>query len=430
MTHATHCRRRSSTLNSGGILILEVEVQSRPSTVMYCIGMSSTTSQLDQFLEQLAQGAQVGERLPTIRELMRRFQVSQAAVQEAFRIMKSRGLIDSQVGRGTFFRTTGAAAAAGPLRQGGTASMTNLPRPRSAVRSVLLLRRSVSIARGRVLLEDLQQRFSADGYQVLELSYNDPDHARTVLRALPRFDACVIQSTYKVLPIDLLAALREKCDVLAVDGLALTGTDIESVGTEWGEPLAAAIASLVQRGHRQIAFATTTQPFLATQLGRRRLDHLSGAPEGTELRLITVPQLPDGDYTAALVSAIKSSVDEAGRLPFTALVAWGIEDGAKFRDLLLAAGIAVPATISVVLLGRTDLPNEHAGFFDMQGCRVIDQAETLHKAIHARLTQPDAPYGVHLIPVTCRSGASVDVPWNLAQRAGRVPHKRPKANGS
>ncbi|HET7864230.1 MAG TPA: GntR family transcriptional regulator, partial [Burkholderiaceae bacterium] len=113
-------------------LIFKVELQTRRLTVMYCIGMSSTTSPLDQFLEQLAQGAQVGERVPTIRELMRRFQVSQAAVQEAFRIMKARGLIDSQVGRGTFFRTSGAAAAAGPLRQGGTAGMTNLPRLRSA----------------------------------------------------------------------------------------------------------------------------------------------------------------------------------------------------------------------------------------------------------------------------------------------------------
>lgn len=301
-----------------------------------------------------------------------------------------------------------------------------MPRPRSAVKSVLLLRRSVSITRGRVLVEELQRRFAADGHRVLELSYNDPDHARTVLRSLPRFDACVVQSTYKTIPIELLAALREKCDVLAVDGMALAGTDVESVGTEWGEPLATAVASLMQRGHRRIAYATTTYPFLATQLGQRRLEHLSSTLEGTELQAIAIPHLPDDDYAAALAGAVKASVDEAGRPPFTALAVWGIEDGAKFRDLLLEAGLAVPLALSVVLLGRTDLANEHAGFFEMQGCRVTDQAESLYQAINARWADPSAPYGVRLIPVTCRSGASVAGPSEPTHLPARTQQKRPR----
>lgn len=396
---------------------------------MYCIGMPSSTIELDQFLEQLARGAQAGERLPTIRELMRRFEVSQTVVERAFRLMKSRGLIDSQVGRGTFFRAEGAAAAASLRRPGDTSHAGPVPRTGSAVKSVLLLRRSVSITRGRVLVEELQRRFAADGHRVLELSYNDPDHARTVLRSLPRFDACVVQSTYKTIPVELLAALREKCDVLAVDGLALAGTDVESVGTEWGEPLATAVASLIQRGHRRIAFGTTTYPFLATQLGQRRLDHLSSTLAGTELRTLAIPHLPDGDYAAALAGAIKASVDEDGQPPFTALAAWGIEDGAKFKDLLLGAGLAVPSALSVVLLGRTDLANEHAGFFEMQGCRVADQAETLYTAINARWADPSAPYGVRLIPVTCRSGASVAGPSEPTLLPARTSHKRPRTRG-
>ena len=401
---------------------------------MYCIGMSSSAIALDQFLEQLSRGAKAGERLPTIRELMRRFGVSQMVVQRTFRLMKSRGLIDAQVGRGTFFRVEGSAAAGiQHLDDTGNTSNTDAalrPRGAAALRSVLLLRRSVSITRGRVLLEELQRRFSEDGHRVLELSYNDPDHARTVLRSLPRFDACVVQSTYKTIPIELLAALREKCDVLAVDGMALAGTDVESVGTEWGEPLATAVELLIQHGHRRVAYATTTYPFLATQLGQRRLDHLSSTLEGTELRAIAVPLLPDGNYAAALADAIRASLDEAGRLPFTALAAWGIEDGAKFKDLLLEAGFAVPSALSVVLLGRTDLANEHAGFFSMVGCQVADQAETLYEAINSRWTHPAAPYGVHLIPVTCRSGASVAEPPEPAYPSARSSHKQARTRGT
>ena len=159
---------------------------------------------LERYLQQLAGQARPGDRLPPIREFMRRFGVSQAVVQAALEGLRERGLIDSQVGRGTFFVRGGdGSAPADPAR--------TVARGGSAVRSVLLLRRSISIVRGRVLVDELRGRFMQDGHRVLEVSYTDPEHARTVLQALPHFDACVVQSTYKTITIELLAALREKC---------------------------------------------------------------------------------------------------------------------------------------------------------------------------------------------------------------------------
>jgi DNA-binding LacI/PurR family transcriptional regulator len=361
--------------------------------------MRNTPSDLEQFLEDLARDAQPGDRLPPIRDLMRRFRASQAVVQRVFQDLKDRGLIDSQVGRGTYFQSAGPAAGASPA-----------PSKPSAARSVLLLRRSISITRGRVLLERLQRRLAADGHRVLEVSYTDPEHARTVLKGLPRLDACVIQSSFKTITIDLLHALKEKTHVLAVDGAALVGADIEAVGMEWGGPLAAAVDLLRQRGHRRIAYATTSHPFLATQLGLRRFDDLKRTLADLDLQTITVPHLPDGDYTAALVDMVQSRRDASGRTPFTALVAWGIEDGARFRSMLAAAGIAIPAALSVVLLGRTDLPNEHAEFFDTVGCSVEDQVECLYQAINARWDDPSLPYGIRLIPVSSRPGRSIAEP--------------------
>jgi len=267
--------------------------------------------------------------------------------------------------------------------------------------------------RGRVLLEGLQRRFAADGQRVLEVAYTDPEHARSVLKGLPRFDACVVQSTFKTITIELLAALRERCEVIAVDGAALSGTDVEAVGMEWGEPLAQAVALLQRSGHRRIAYAATTHPFLATQLAGRRLESLQ-ASAGLALHTIGVPQLPDGDYAPALVAALRASLDANGRLPFTALIAWGIEDGAALRTLLADAGLPVPAVLSVVLLGRCDLVNEHAGFFTTIGCRVADQIEALHRAISERWAEPQRPYALRLIPVAQREGASVAPPGAAA----------------
>lgn len=376
--------------------------------VLYCMEMRRSSHDLEQFLDELARDAKPGDRLPPIRELMGRFGASQVLVQRAFKKLKERGLIESEVGRGTYFvgppnvRSADAASLAAPGAGG---------KPRGAsVKSVLLLRRSISIVRGRLLVEGLQRRFAADGHRVLEVSYTDADHARTVLPALPRFDACVVQSTYRTIPIALLAALREKCGVLAVDGAALVGTDVEAVGTEWGEPLAQAVTRLAQLGHRRIAFASTSHPFLATQLGHRRFQQLQLAPAGLELHEISLPMLPDEDYAAALAERIQASRDAEGALPFTALVAWGIEDGAMLRQLLAGMGIGVPSSLSVILLGRTDLPNEHADFFEVVGCSVEDQIETLYQAVRSRWADPTAPYGVRFIPVKSRAGQSTAAP--------------------
>ena len=387
--------------------------------------MRNSTSDLEQFLDELSRGARPGGRLPTIRELMGRFGVSQMVVQRAFQSLKAKGLITSQVGRGTYFRAEGGPAASSAAPQAGPSASA---RPQAS-RSVLLLRRSISIARGRVVVEGLQRRFTADGHRVLEVSYTDPEHARTVLKGLPRFDACVVQSTYKTITIDLLAALREKCDVVAVDVAALVGTDVEAVGMEWGEPLAAAIALLQKRGHRRIAYATTSHPFLASQLGRRRFDHLKNTLAGIELQSIIVPHLPDEHYEAALADMIKASLASSGRPPFTAVVAWGIENGAQFRGLLSDIGIGIPSALSVVLLGRTDLANEHADFFDAIGCSVADQVESLYQAINARWTDPSIPYGVRLIPVVSRAGQSIATPTQTDRPEAQGLQKRVKARG-
>ena len=361
--------------------------------------MSVPARELDRFLDDLARQASPGERLPTIRELMRRFGASQGVVQRAFETLKRQGLIESQVGRGTHF--VGQAVAVTPVARQAA------PVPSTATRQILLMRRSISVARGRALIDGLNQHFSTQGHRVLEVSYTDPEHARSVLRALPRFDACVVQSTYRTIPVDLLAGLREKCEVLAVDGMALVGADVEAVGVEWGEPLAAAVDRLHTCGHSRIAFAGTEHPLLAVELGRRRWAHLARSRPELDLPVLSVPALPDGDYEARLMDELQARQDAGGRLPFSALVAWGIEDGERWRARMAEAGWRVPEQLSVVLLGRTDLPNEHGGFFDVMGCSVAELVKALVRRIEARWADPGQPYRMTLVPLESRQGASV-----------------------
>lgn len=374
------------------------------SIVLYCNGMRNTTIELEKYLDELTANARAGDRLPTIRELMRRFGLSQTAVQRVFQNLKSLGVVDSQVGRGTFFLAQG-------TRTGVSTQQRELPTAGDASppasRSVLLLRRSISIVRGRVLIERLHQHLLANGHRVLEVSYSDPAHARAVLKGLPRFDACVVQSTFKSIPIDLLSAIREKAEIIAVDGLALAGADVEAVGTEWGEPLADAVRLLMRRGHKNLAFAATSHPLLAAQLGLRRCERLQADLTDASLIAIRLPALPDGDYLQSLIADLKARMNDDRRLPFSALIAWGIEDGERFRQMLQEIGVEVPRDLSVVLLGRTDLVNEHGAFFETIGCRVADQVDALYQAIAHHWHDEAQPYGVHLTPTTRLPGASI-----------------------
>jgi DNA-binding LacI/PurR family transcriptional regulator len=348
------------------------------------------------------QRAAVGDRLPTVRRLMREFGLSQVGVQRVLTELKARGLIAAEAGRGTFVvgHSSHALDAAQPTETG------------SRRRSVLILRRVASIRRGRVVLDSLQRRLIELGHQTLEVAYSDADHARHVLQTLPRFDACVVQSSFETMPIEMLAAVRRKADAIIVDGASLVGTDVGAVGFEWGEPVERAVALLRGQGHRRIGFATTASPFLANELGQHRYEHLRARADDPGLLQppLLVRELPYQGYEAALVAMLRARADNAGQLPFTGLVAWGIESGAVFRSLLAQASIRVPEDLSIVLLGRTDIEEESSDFFAMIGYRASDQCDALLDALVGRWTEPRSPYRLRLTPVCERAGGSATAP--------------------
>ena len=385
--------------------ILHTPIATR-KRMLYRTGMRNTAAELEIFLNDLAASAEAGDRLPTVRDLMKRFGLSQVIVQRVFHNLQARGVIDVVPGRGTFFLSSGLGAD-GTHRSGDAAADSPLPTGRPL--SILLLRRSVNVDRGRPFIEKLNRLFAAGGHKVIEVSFSDPVHAKAVLKNLPRFDACLIQSVFLSIPSDMVAMIREKTNVVVFDGVAMIVDGVDSVGTEWGEPLTEAINVLHQRGHRRLCFAATSMPFLATSLGFRRWDYLGRTLPDSVLHTIQLPQLPDEGYVEALVEEL-SRMKEAGHgLPFTGLVAWGVSDGARFLDLLNRHGLSVPGDLSVILLGRTDLGNEHIGFFEMFGPRADDQVALMFDAVCRRWRNPSLPYRVSFAPVTHRPGESVRI---------------------
>jgi DNA-binding LacI/PurR family transcriptional regulator len=357
---------------------------------LYCIGMVGQ-QRLETFLETLAREAKPGDRLPTVRQLMTEFGVSQQIVQRATEQLRIQGRITAATRRGTFFVGDERAAPAKATQ-------------RSDQRTVLFLRRSTSLQRGRRVLELLQSRLQAEGCRVVEVSYTDGRDALQILRTLPRFDACVLQSTFETISIEMLAAARQKSPVLVVDGAVLAETEVDAVGIEWGSAVNLALEHLWSQGHERIGLVISSHFALATELGRIWYQARI-APQ--KAQVIQIPSWPQEDYAAKAAEMIAAQRDAGGKLPFSALIVWGIEDGADYAACMARQGIDIPSELSVVMLGRTDLANEHANFFTSCGTTTTLLAKTLHETIAQRWQEPDREYRVHYLPMRLSEAKSV-----------------------
>ncbi|MBD0417094.1 GntR family transcriptional regulator [Oryzicola mucosus] len=352
---------------------------------------------LQDYLKSLAASAQPGDRLPTVRSLMRDFKLAQPGVQRALKALKEEGLIDAQVGRGTFF--------VGGSAGQGAASMRSLPQKG---RSVILLRRPSATQRARLVMDRLQAMVADGGDMTLEVGYSDANHARRVLQSLPRFDACVIQNSFEQMPVEMLAALRRKSDNVIVDGAWLVGTDVDAVGFEWGRPVERAVRLLSTGRHQQIHYITTANSFLANELGLHRYRQIrEEGPRGTQLRAPDLlPSLPSREFELAVLERLAAIAREPGGERRGVLV-WGVESGQRLRAGLHARGIRVPEDISIVLLGRSDIETEREGFFHLIGYSAQEQAEALYARLKSRWSDPYAPYGLTLITMHEIEGRSV-----------------------
>jgi len=350
----------------------------------------SSTQRLESYLETLASTASPGDRVPTVRQLMAEFGVSQAVVQRATERLKAQGRISAEVGRGTFF--VGEGGASGEDTAGRETNRN------ADQKSVLFLRPSTRLKRGRRVLERLHSLLQDHNYRVVEVAYTDARDALDILRNLPRFNACVIQSTFETITIDMLAAVKRKTSAIILDGAVLAGTEVDAVGIEWGSAVELAIDHLKSHGHARIGLVKSTHYVLAAELGRIWFEKRTEG-KGKTRSLVQVPAWPQEDYAAKAAEMIDQLRDPSGKLTVSAVIVWGIEDARDFVAQLAKKDVKIPHDLSVVLLGRTDLESETAGFFTTAGVTTEDQATALFEAIQNRWENPDGEYGIRFLPL-------------------------------
>ncbi|WP_338564831.1 substrate-binding domain-containing protein [Erwinia sp. E_sp_W01_6] len=258
------------------------------------------------------------------------------------------------------------------------------------------------------MLQKLEDRLTSAGSKVLEVSYNDADHARLAIQGLPAFDACVVQSSFKIIAIQTLQAIREKASGIILHGLGLTGTEVDCIGHDWGSSVSQALRILSGKGHKQIGFVTTDRPFMANLMGIRRfLNWCDERQYSADEYLIRMPVVIQGDYEMAVAETLQQKRKSTGKLPFTALICWGVEHHARLLEAMSLSHIKVPEELSVILLGGPDEAQNHSSAFTTLGSTAELQAEGIFKNIGERLANPTSAPKVTFLPAELYEGTSV-----------------------
>ena len=330
-----------------------------------------------------------GARLPTVRELMRSHQVSQATVQEALARLREEGLLTSQVGRGTYV-----------VKDGDTAA-GNGTGPARHLDSLLILSNASLNERCVLVQNHIVEHLSRTGSKVVQISYHNTGHLLDILTSVPDFDAAILQSHYENIPIRLLNLLQGKTRALVVDGNSVAGVDIDRVGTDWEEALDLALEHLSGLGHHSIALVSLdsmAQPILSVRRAFDRIGrHRSTGWKHTESIALGGILHPTQRVGEALKAALGKLIDRHGRLPFTAMATLGISDSLGIRQCLTELGISCPQDLSLVVLGHHDVPTEHFGFMSMAGSSYLAAAGSLIEVIYRRIEAPrEAPQIVYL----------------------------------
>lgn len=323
-------------------------------------------------LRSLLQGSPPGTRLPTVRQAMAEFGVSQHAVQNALDQLRREGLITTHVGKGTFV---------------GNGAIL---RPKT--RSVLTLLHERIYQRGDAVARGIHQRLLAAGHNSIVVTYGDEKHLMEQLRAGAHFDTCIIQPRSSMLSVSLLSFARARADNVILESFAAEGIDVDAVSND---PLACVrliMNRLTGLGHRRIAWITEAG---TNYFFQRSAQLFRAYCEGAGLSEQAAP-LVFGEVDPARLGMrdLRSAITGVVENPSTrcsAIVVSSFAEGAAVVEGFHSLGLRIPQDVSVVRIGTPDLEADHLNAISIVGRPSAQAAQTVVDRIAWRWGNPSTP---------------------------------------
>lgn len=341
----------------------------------------SIQAAISKELEELISCGEPGERLPTIRDFMKKFQTSQRVVQRALEPLIEEGTLVSKSGFG--------------LRIAAPVEVT-----RVYTADCLILYRNSESRLAQTLLMELVNRLRRAGYQVVLQSFDDEDRAIAQLDRLGKFRCCLIQTNFEIVSIRFLARIREMADALVVDGVSVTGIDADVIGTNWREALSIGYRKLLAQGHQKISFLTSAHDARQIAMARREFRLLSNwAEPEPHPHLFVVDRLPGSYKQEEVLEALPSPGMSSKPSEPTALIVWGLVDGYILDAALHKKGLKLGRDFSILLLGSVDVASEHVARFDVVGNSNSEKLDLFERVVRSRIEGDPSPPKTHYLPV-------------------------------
>ena len=335
------------------------------------LAQPTTSGRIAEVLRTQAAQMDTGSKLPSVRLLMRRFGVSQLTVQRAISNLETEGLVERQVGRGTFV-----VGGSGPM-----------------ARTITMLRSDYPSRRGDDITRALHHVLKGEGHRPIVLTYCDYERAIEMLRDAPHADAYVLQPMLPQIPLDLLSFLRKRSQAVVVDGV-LDGANIDALATDARRGLEIALDRLMELGHRRIGMTSGEPTIMWDQLAQhfQSLVHFAKLPDNPD-PIVFADTQPNESSTTGMRDRMEKLIKEHNGVPFSALLIGSYASAKGALQAFKAAGIRVPEDLSLIVLDNPDLGTDLSVPLTMVG-RTSDQiAQGILKEIERRWEDPDAPHG-------------------------------------
>ncbi len=330
----------------------------------------TTPDRIAEVLRTQAAQMDTGSKLPSVRLLMRRFGVSQLTVQRAISSLETEGLVERQVGRGTFV-----VGGAGPM-----------------ARTITILRSDYPSRRGDEITRALHQVLKDEGHRPIVLTYCDYERAIEMLRDAPHADAYVLQPMLPHVPLDLLSFLRKRSQAVVVDG-GLDGANIDALDTDARQGLETAIERLMGLGHSRIALASGEPRIMWEQLEQhfRSLVRWAKLPNDPD-PVIAANTQPNESSTVGMRESMERLIEKHNGLPFTAMAIGSYASAKGAMQAFHTAGIRIPDDLSLIVLDNPDLGTDSPVPLTMVGHTSEQIARRLVEEIERRWEDPDTPH--------------------------------------
>lgn len=275
-----------------------------------------------------------GMRIPSVRDVMRQYGVSQITVDRAMSMLAKDNLIVTRVGKGTYVSDTSSAKSS------------------SATHKIAIAVHDWPCSLSDLFLSELSEKINQIGELTRVIRYNWADR---IIRTLPRekIDALIIiPPGAKLEPSDIYRVYNFSIPVVLVDRV-LHNLTVDCVGTdnEYGGAMVA--NHLIKSGHRKLA-VLIAEPHVTTAESRVagfcKQAKLSGIDH---VEIIDCQTISGQNSTSQAYNVLKSKI-ETGGFNSTGLFVTSDPTALGALKALHDSGISIPKEVGVV--GFDDIP--------------------------------------------------------------------------